>query len=90
VGSKEKDATIENFQTALIDSAQARSAQLEAERMPAQAVVLPRPADTGATSTAWSAAPADTDAEPQPQPRPGTTVTVRNRDFVAELVALSA
>jgi hypothetical protein len=90
VGSKEKDATIENIQKALIDSAQARNAQLEAERMPAQAVVLPRPGDTLATSTAWSAAPADTDAEPQPQPRPGTTVTVRNRDFVAELVALSA
>lgn len=88
MGSKEKDATIEGFQRALIDTAQSRNAMLEAERMPAQAVVLPRPGESITESVTWPG-PA-TDASAEPESRPTTTVTVRSRDFVAELVALSA
>lgn len=88
MGSKEKDATIESFQRALIDTAQSRNARLEAERMAAPAVVLPRPGDSLAQSVTWP--DASPEGETESEPRPTTTVTVRSRDFVAELVALSA
>lgn len=91
-GSKEKDATIESIQKALIDTAQTRNARIEAERDDAQARVAQftgaaQPLrGSGAASTVASASAADVAA---PTDR-GTTVRITGRDFVAELVQLSA
>jgi hypothetical protein len=94
LGSKDKDATIENFQRALIDTAQSRNARLEAERTPMPAVVMPGPGDSIARTmtAAETASVPEPGTEPAPEARPTTTVTakVSGRNFVAELVALSA
>ncbi len=94
-GSKEKDAHIEAIQKSLVDTAQSRRDRLEAKQDAAQAALvsgLPaRP--VGLSSEAGngaSEAEAATDATTTT-----TTVTTRitgasGRDFVSELVALSA
>jgi hypothetical protein len=81
-GSKEKDAHIESIQKALIDTAQARTSRLEDERTAAH-VVQPE------SVAPMTAKPSDTDSAP-PGKESDVTLRVSSRDFVAELVQLSA
>lgn len=75
-GSKEKDAQIEKFQKALIDKAQARN---DAPR----ASVLSTPEQ-------WAATNAEPSRTEEPAKDAQSPVTATSRDFVAELVLLSA
>ncbi len=85
-GSKEKDATIDGIQKALMDTNRARNAQLETESTAAQARVSTQAAEAMQKLTAPSA-PARVEPE---EPETEVAAKVRSRDFVAELVALSA
>ena len=88
LGSKDKDATIESFQRALIDTADSRNARLEADRTAANAMILTRPGEA-MPRMAERDAPAPTEPD-EPAKRTKVAATVRSRDFVAELVSLSA
>ena len=90
VGSKEKDAHIENMQKALMSTAQARNARLETEQAEARATTQ-RPPETPPTPPAPATPAAPAPPEPsRSEPEQRTTVRVSGRDFVAELVQLSA
>ena len=95
LGSKEKDAHIENIQKALMGTAEARNARLEAEQAEARATAS-RPSETAPASPAPATAAASAPAAAVPsepsrsEPEQRTTVRVSGRDFVAELVQLSA
>lgn len=79
MGSKEKDAQIESIQKALIDTAQTRTAQLQVERDEAQAMVQQRPVQSILSLPEGETTTVTT-----------TISSAPTRDFVAELVALSA
>ncbi len=84
-GSKEKDAQIENIQKALLDGAKERNARLDdarEAREPAQFFSIER--NRGAPEETSEDAGGDTEE------RGRTMVRVTGRDFVAELVSLSA
>jgi hypothetical protein len=87
-GSKEKDAHIENIQRALIDTARARGERDDA----AIAAFAPRPAPSAAGPIAGPRA-LDEPETGETADEPGDQVVklkITRRDFVAELVQLSA
>lgn len=82
-GSKEKDATIDGIQKALMDTARSRNAQLEGEREAVRTMALSRPADPEPKP------PASVPAGPGQESETTVKASIKSRDFVAELVALS-
>jgi hypothetical protein len=87
IGSKDKDATIESFQKALIDTAQSRNARAESERSEIRATLT----GSAVEQSPAPSVPNQTPSAPSTTgPEHETTVRITGRDFVAELVRLSA
>lgn len=79
-GSKEKDAQIEKFQKVLIDKAQARGGY-DGDAPRAAALAMPQD---------WAAAAPPKAEVPVKEGETEVCITITTRDFVAELVTLSA